>query len=106
VAIARRAWRYTEEGLNRFGQHGAWLPLDEINALAAPDYQDVLVLLMFLKGHNGPDARFMIANGLTETFGWGRQRLRVARRQLVKRGYVREVRSATGRGGPALYRWR
>jgi hypothetical protein len=106
VGIARRAWCYTEEGRNRFGQHGAWFPLDEINALTVPNHQDVLVLLTFLRGNNGPDARFMIANGLTKTLGWGLQRLRKARKLLVTLRYVREVRSASGRGGAARYRWR
>jgi hypothetical protein len=105
VGIARRAWGYTEEGHNHFGQHGAWFPLDEINALTAPDYQDVLVLLTFLRGHNGPDATFMISNGLGERFGWPIRRIVAARKLLIRLGYVRETRPASGWHGPALHRW-
>lgn len=64
VAAAASAWRYTERGTNRFGQHGSWLTTQEVNRLVVEP--DVLVLLSFLKANNGPDAEFMIANGLAE----------------------------------------
>ena len=77
ISVATSAWGYTERGENRFGQHGAWFPLDEVNRLIDPD---AFYLLAFLRAHQGPDATFMCANGLAEKFGWRRHRLAEARR--------------------------
>ena len=33
VKIAQSAWNYEERGLNKFGQHGAWLPANEYDEL-------------------------------------------------------------------------
>ena len=68
------------------------------------DRLDVLGLLTFLRANQGPDATFMCANGLAETFGWSRLRLAEARRRLIELGYLRLLRQA-GRGTPALFRW-
>ena len=105
LRVANNAWRYTHQGRNRFGQHGAWLPTDLCNALTAPGRQDVLVLLTYLRGNNGPDATFMIANGLAETLGWPRKRLAEARRLLLRLRYARQVRAPSSGYGPALFRW-
>jgi Bifunctional DNA primase/polymerase, N-terminal/Primase C terminal 1 (PriCT-1) len=100
--VAKSAWDYTERGQNRFGQHGAWFPVDEVAAML--QYQDAFVLLAFLRAHEGPQATFMIANGLAEKFGWPRQRLAAARRCLIELGYVEQIRRATT-GLAALFRW-
>jgi hypothetical protein len=100
--IATSAWGYTERGENRFGRHGAWFPEEEVDLLIAE--QDAFILLAYLRAKQGPDSTFMIANGLSRTFGWGRQRLSSARELLIRRGYVRRLRSATY-NEPALYRW-
>jgi hypothetical protein len=68
IKVANSAWRYTEQGKNRFGQHGVWCPIEEVTNLLHD--QDALILLTFLRAHNGPHRQFMIANGLTETFDW------------------------------------
>ena len=99
---AESAWSYTEQGLNRFGHHGAWLAIDEIATMTHD--QDALVLLAFLRAHNGPWSNFMCANGLAETFGWHRLRMAQARRRLIELGRLKSVRQA-GRGHPALFRW-
>ena len=99
---AESAWSYTERGLNRFGQHGAWLAIDEIATMAHD--QDALVLLAFLRAHNGPWANFMCANGLAKTFGWPRVRMAQARSRLIELGRLKPVRQA-GRGHSALFRW-
>ena len=99
---AESAWSYTERGLNRFGQHGAWLAIDEIATMTHD--QDALVLLAFLRAHNGPLSNFMCANGLAETFGWPRVRMAEARRRLIELGRLKPVRQA-GRGHSALFRW-
>jgi hypothetical protein len=100
--IAKSAWGYTERGENRFGQHGAWFPEAEVDLLVTE--QDAFILLAYLRAKQGPDSTFMIANGLSGTFGWGRQRLSAARELLIQRGYVRRLRHATN-NSPALYRW-
>jgi hypothetical protein len=100
--VAKSAWDYTERGQNRFGQHGAWFPVDEVAAMLP--YQDGFVLLAFLRAQEGPQATFMIANALAEKFGWPRQRLAAARRCLIELGYVEQIRRATT-GRAALFRW-
>jgi hypothetical protein len=102
--IAKSAWGYTERGENRFGQHGAWFPTDEANALIRNDL-DAFVLLGFLRANQGPESTFMVANGLAEVFGWKRERLAAARSKLIELGYVKHVREASSKYGPALYRW-
>jgi Bifunctional DNA primase/polymerase, N-terminal len=109
VAAAASAWQYTERGQNRFGQHGSWLTTDEVNALVGEP--NTLLLLTFLKANNGPDAEFMISNGLAEgpnaPLPMGLKALQRARDRLIKLGYVYQVRAAGGWDRlPALYRWR
>jgi Bifunctional DNA primase/polymerase, N-terminal/Primase C terminal 1 (PriCT-1) len=101
MSVAQSAWRITERGDNRFGTHGAWFPLDEVNQLIGADPQ---YLLTFLRAHNGPDATFMCANGLADKFGWHRIRLANARRRLIELGYLVVQRNA-GQHNPALFRW-
>jgi hypothetical protein len=103
VNVAISAWGYTTRGENRFGQHGAWFPTDEINRFITTD-QDAFLLLTFLRANNGPDRTFWIANGLADTFGWTVKRLAAARNHLVRGEYVRRLRHAAD-GSPALYRW-
>jgi hypothetical protein len=104
LSTAESVWKYTEQGLNRFGQHGAWMAATELDAMIVDD-QDALILLAFLRRHQGPAATFMCANGLAETFGWHRVRLANARRRLIELGYFKPIRQA-GRGVPALFRWK
>ena len=103
IATARSAWGYTERGQNRFGQHGAWFPKDDVNRLI--DNPDAFLLLAFLRAHQGPDATFLCTNGLAEKFGWRRQRLADARRRLIELSYLMVLRQA-GPQTPALFRWR
>jgi bifunctional DNA primase/polymerase-like protein/primase-like protein len=102
MTIATSAWNKTQDGSNRFGQHGAWLAVEELNCMMQD--QDAFFLLAFLRTHNGPWANFMCANGLTEKFGWSLPRLRTARSRLIEMGYIRPVRQA-GRGHPARFEW-
>jgi len=111
ISVAQSAWGYTERGENRFGQHGAWFPLDEVKKLLSESEadmkridQDAALLLMFMRAHQGRDATFMCANGLTETFGWRRQRLGEARARLIEIGYFKPVRQA-GYRTAALFQW-
>jgi hypothetical protein len=102
ISTAQSAWGYTERGENRFGQHGAWFPLEEVNRMV--DNQDAFFLLAFLRAHQGPEATFMCANGLAEKFGWRQQRVADARSRLIELGYFRAVRQA-GYRTAAMFRW-
>jgi hypothetical protein len=68
--VCESAWRYTQNNQNCFGQHGAYLPTEEIVSMLQD--QDALLLLMFLKAKNGPWNTFMVANGLSAVFHWRR----------------------------------
>jgi hypothetical protein len=102
IKTAASAWAYTERGSNRFGQHGAWLAVEEIATMIREP--DAFFLLAFLRAHNGPWSHFMCANGLAERFGWDRRRFSAARSRLIGMEYLRPVRQAGG-NQPALYRW-
>jgi hypothetical protein len=84
-------------------QHGAWLGYAEIATMLNGD-QDAILLLAFLRAHNGPWSTFMVANGLTETFRWPTKRLAAARERLIELGHLERVRRPAN-GRPALYRW-
>jgi hypothetical protein len=102
VKITRSAWSYTERGHNRFGQHGAWFPIEEVNRLIGD--QDRFYLLAFLRAHNAPNAQFFITNSPSKTLGWPVKRLQATRHRMLRLGEVRMVKSAT-KGNPAEYRW-
>jgi hypothetical protein len=51
ATIARSIWKYTSKGRNRFGQHGSWLPLADVDALIAEPF--TLELLNWLQARNG-----------------------------------------------------
>jgi hypothetical protein len=102
--VAKSAWGYTERGENRFGQYGAWFPIEEVTSLVY-DEQDVFLLLAFLRSHNGPRSTFMVANdGLARLLRWRPERVATARRRLIELGYIVMLKQA-GRGHPALFRW-
>jgi Bifunctional DNA primase/polymerase, N-terminal len=102
MSAVRSAWEITERGHNRFGQHGAWFPFEEVNRFV--DDQDAFFLLAFLRAHQGPDATFMCTNSLGDKFGWHRIRLANARHRLIELEYFIPIRQA-GRGHPAKFRW-
>jgi hypothetical protein len=81
-----------------------WFPTDEAIDLIV-HHPDEYRLLSFLRAKNHPNSTFMIADGLSETFSWRRQRLSTVRRELLELGYYTRVRAASQRHGPALYRW-
>jgi hypothetical protein len=103
ATITRSIWNYTAEGRNRFGQHGSWLPLADVDALIVEPF--TLALLGYLKAHNGPNSTFWIADGLADLWGWPRRKLSEARERLIKAGRIVRI-SRPRPGHPALYRWR
>jgi Bifunctional DNA primase/polymerase, N-terminal/Primase C terminal 1 (PriCT-1) len=103
MLTAKSAWSYTEHGMNRFGLHGVFFPDDEYTELLAND-QYALLLLGFLRSHNGPCAEFLCTNTLAEKFGWPQTRLAAARCRLIELGYITRIRKA-GRGHGAFFKW-
>jgi hypothetical protein len=100
---AMSAWKYEQEGRNWFGKPGIYFPAHEADRLIRTD-QDAFLLLSFAKANNRPDRTFMLANGLAETFGWGRKRLSDARKRLT--GTYLEMVRRPRQKAPALYRWK
>jgi Bifunctional DNA primase/polymerase, N-terminal/Primase C terminal 1 (PriCT-1) len=105
VQTAQSAWSYEENGLNRFGQQGAWIPGQEYDELLSqPDGLVVVNLFVFLRRHQAPSAEFMCTNSLAERLGCPEKRVATARRRLIQLGYIKPTRRA-GRGTPALFVW-
>jgi hypothetical protein len=103
IRTARSAWDYTAAGRNRFGQHGAWIPVELSRKLARHPY--ACALYVVLRAENGPDSVFPIANamaGTTINFGW--RRFAQARKVVTSLGLVEKVSPQT-QHKPALYRW-
>jgi hypothetical protein len=105
VKTAASAWDYEQRGLNRFGQHGAYFPIEVIEGFARERGQsDAFLLLAYLRAHNGPWADFWITNGLAKIFGWGDKRLAAAREYLLERGDVIMLRPPC-KNRPGLFQW-
>jgi Primase C terminal 1 (PriCT-1) len=104
AAIVASAWQYTERGDNRFGQSGAWLPQSTVQALIRDPA--LFALIGWLKSLNGPNAEFLVADGLCapKYLGWSVDRLRDTRRRAIEGGWIVKVRQEV-RGVAALYRW-
>jgi len=102
ITITHNAWDRTQRGLNWVGRRGAFMPIEEIAALAADPH--ATYLLLFLRAHNWPGSHFMCTNTLSEKFGWDRRRLAAARHKLIELNIIHPVRQA-GRGHPALFKW-
>jgi hypothetical protein len=101
-ATAKSAWDYTQRGQNRFCEHGAWFPTEEVVRLLID--QDAFILLAFLRANNRPAATFMCTNTLAATLNWRRERLAEARYHLIELGYIVMVKQA-GFRSPALFKW-
>ena len=104
LKIAKSAWNYTESGRNRFGQHGFWAPTLDYSDMVLKD-TDAFALLAYLKMHNHPASRFMVADGLAKSFHWAPKRLSAARQRLLDLHHIALSRPATRYHGSALYRW-
>ena len=101
---AASAWSYTEKGENHFGQKGAWLSQSTVKTLVRDPA--LFALVGWLKAANGPNAEFLVANGLCapEHLGWPIYQLRQARRRAIETGWIVKVRQEA-KGQAALYRW-
>ena len=103
LKVAKSVWKMQCEGRNRFGQFGAWLPLQLSRKLAQTP--DAYALYGVLNAENGPNSIFPIANAMAETvIGLGWYRLSRARKLIIELGLVEQVSPQT-QHRPALYRW-
>jgi hypothetical protein len=103
IKVAKSVWKMQIEGRNRFGQFGAYVPLELSRKLARTP--DAYALYGVLKAENGPNSIFPIANGMAETaIGLRRYRLANARKTIIALGLVEQVSSQT-QHKPAFYRW-
>jgi hypothetical protein len=103
LKVAKSVWKMQIEGRNRFGQFGAYVPLQLSRKLAQTP--DAYALYGVLKAENGPNGIFPIANAMAETvIGLGWYRLARARKVIIGLGLVEQVCPQT-QHKPALYRW-
>jgi hypothetical protein len=65
---------------------------------------EVWALFSYLATENGPNAEFMVADGLGPARGWPQRFVPKARRALLDMGAIKCVRFPR-KGVPALYRW-
>jgi hypothetical protein len=102
IKVAKSAWKITEAGNNRIGQHGSWLTKDTVNGMIGEPY--ALSLLAFVSAQNGPNATFWVADGLRDKLGWPRRAFQKARRTLIKSGWIKALTKPSP-GKPVEYRW-
>ena len=95
-------WQKTEKGENWFGQNGAFLTGAEIDSMLGHPF--LFQLYSWLKKQNGPNSRFLVADGLAPTLRFPRAKLRSSRKELLTLGWIKLVRPAAP-GFAALYRW-
>ena len=104
VRTVGSAWGYTIRGENYAGAPHTRLLNMDIDALV--DTPDALLLYTILKRNNALRDEFYIANAMANTaVPYNVKRLSKARRLLVERGYVEELRPASSVYGPARYAW-
>src|SRR5262249_24053129 len=104
VKVAMSVWKMQLEGRNRFGQHGAYVPLNLVRKLAKTN-PDALALYNVLKAENWPSSTFFIANGMADTaIAVERKVLARARRALLAEGLVVQLRRPS-QHAPGLYGW-
>jgi hypothetical protein len=99
IRCTASAWEKTARGENWCGRGRSRQA--EVDRLVSDPY--TLALLDWLKVHNGPDSRFMIANGLADVLGWPLRKLVTARASLIKLGHIVVLRRPSQRHGPGLY---
>ncbi len=86
IKAAKSAWAYEQRGSNRFSRHGSWLTVGSVDRMASDPY--TLALVAWLQAHNGPDARFLVADGLAKILDWPRRRLTKARKRAVEERWI------------------
>ena len=67
LKVANSVWTMQREGRNHFGKIGAWVPLELMRRLKS----DLVALGLYtvLRGENGPNSIFPIANAMSKIVG-------------------------------------
>lgn len=103
--LAASVWKYTSEGRNRIGQHGAWFTQKQIATLITVPH--LMALIGWLMGQNRPDsAGFLVADAMRDRYmpTWSREKFREVRSMAVRTGWLVRTR-APRQGYAAIYRW-
>lgn len=108
MRVVASAWSKQLSGENWFGSGERVVVKHEEIDNVLRRHPDAFILLTVLRRHHwGRD--FVVANAMHETMpggGWSRKRLAAARSWLEKTGEIKQVRPASKRYGPALYRFK
>lgn len=105
IKTARSAFGYQQRGENWCGVgQRVVMTHDVIDGLMMADNDAFIMLTLLRRHHWGRD--FVIANALADKLGWSLSRVRRARKSLVDRGLVEEVRANSSFHGAALYRFK
>ncbi len=99
IGTANSVWKY-RGGRKRVMQNIVEAPV--FAALIAN--LDAWALFAYLAAENGPNAQFMVADGLGSARGWPQRFVPKARKALLDMGAIKCVRFPR-KGVPALYRW-
>ena len=95
----RSVWQY--QGGRKRVVHKMVSPGQYVKLCEKPQ---ILGVFAYLAAENGPDAQFMIADGLAEARGWPRRLVPTAREIMLQIGVIKRV-GRMGKAGPYLYRW-
>lgn len=102
IRTAQSAWDYTVAGQNRIGRPGAFLSVAAVNSMVGDVYR--MALITWLRAHEMPNAKFMVADGLAAVLGWPREQFQGARRRARAAGDIVPLNRPRP-GKPIMYRW-
>jgi hypothetical protein len=101
-SVALSAWKIEERGDNRFGRFGSWFTERSVDAMVGDPH--LFTLVGWLQSKNGPDARFWVADGLNETFGWSRRKFADARKRAIETNWI-VPHNKPKPGSPVEFTW-
>lgn len=104
---ARSAWKYESEGHNWLGLGARPLPASQPIGLISSS-PDAFILWTLLNHNHAGKTSFIVANAMAKTMppkSWKRERFAAARKVLLDKGHIHELRSASTWKGAALYGW-
>jgi hypothetical protein len=107
IRTVNSAWGYQERGDNWHGRGGT-VPMSLPMMSRVSDLGDASAshLFMVLQQYHHDKDEFVVANAMTETLGWGEDRLREARRKLVEARVLRLVKQGgRWKHDPSWYAW-
>ena len=107
LAIAKSAWKKTEDGVNWFGGDVRMVALSQIavDELAAAN-SDALALLMILHRWHWDKPQFILAKAMAGSMKWTIPRFKAARSHLEVCGYIQPIhRGGKGKNDPPIYRF-